>query len=335
MGSITKRGEMWRAQVEKNGVRVSMSFKVKVAALDWVRVTEQRIIDNLPGNKSHATMAEALDRYRLEEAPKKRGEKWEITRINGLLKRLNFLGRRLSEVQPSDIAEYRDERLQSVSPATVKREMIQLSSIFGVAIREWGWCSENPMQKVRRPKNSPPRSRTINKDELDLILQQLKYRPGDTPTKSIHYIGAALCFALETALRKGEILQLESKDINLERRFVNVLHDPDQERFTKTEESRLVPLTQQALLIVAPLLKESGKVFEVNLGSSDTLFRKAVKRCNIQNLHFHDSRRTALSKLAKIFSAVDLAKISGHKDLNLLLNTYYKVEVDDLVAQLD
>ena len=50
------------------------------------------------------------------------------------------------------------------------------------------------------------------------------------------------------------------------------------------------------------------------------------------DLHFHDSRREALSRLAKKVDVMTLAKISGHRDIKILLNTYYAPSVEDVVG---
>ncbi|OBS07852.1 Phage integrase [Acidihalobacter prosperus] len=65
------------------------------------------------------------------------------------------------------------------------------------------------------------------------------------------------------------------------------------------------------------------------------LFRKIKKKVGIEDLHFHDTRREALSRLAAKFDVMDLAKISGHQDLRILQNVYYAPKVDDLVSKMD
>lgn len=333
MGSILKRktksGTNYRAQVALKGIRKTKTFPSKAKANAWITQIEAEILDGASDQPDDFhTLSDALQRYLKEEAPKKKGEKYERVRINNFNKYMTFLGKKLNEVEPSDVAGYRDYRMAMVSPNTVRREMIQLSSVFTVAMREWGWCSSNPCKSVRRPKEPPPRDRVVSDDERGWILDELDYLPGCVPEKIIHYIGAAFCFALETAMRRGEIIKLEWKDVELERRVVTA-------RDTKNGEDRQVPLSRAAVRIIEAFPHREGQVFRVALGSSDTLFRKAVQNAKIEGLVFHDTRRTALSRLSKVFSAVDLAKISGHKDLNILLNTYYKVTVDDLVAQLD
>jgi len=66
----------------------------------------------------------------------------------------------------------------------------------------------------------------------------------------------------------------------------------------------------------------------------DANFRKAKKKAGITDLHFHDSRRAALTRMAKVLDPLALAKVAGHTDVNLLLRVYYKVDEDDLADKL-
>ncbi len=76
-------------------------------------------------------------------------------------------------------------------------------------------------------------------------------------------------------------------------------------------------------------------MFDIATASLDALFRKAKARAIIEDLHFHDTRREALTRLSKIFDVMELARISGHRDLRVLQNVYYAPAVSDLAAKLD
>ena len=91
-------------------------------------------------------------------------------------------------------------------------------------------------------------------------------------------------------------------------------------------------------LLLAKHIRSNGEgdtVFDVSTASLDALFRKAKMRANIEDLHFHDTRREALTRLSKIFDVMELARISGHRDLRILQNVYYAPSVRDLSAKLD
>jgi len=107
---------------------------------------------------------------------------------------------------------------------------------------------------------------------------------------------------------------------------------------TKNGYARDVPLSAEARRIIEqlrPLNGERDTVFDVSVASLDALFRKARARARIEDLHFHDTRREALTRLSKIFDVMKLARISGHRDLRVLQNVYYAPTVGDLAAKLD
>lgn len=99
------------------------------------------------------TLSEALDRYAQEVSSNKKGAYQESRRIE-CLKRHKLAKRYLASIQGKDIAEYRDERLKSVSQAAVRLELALLSHLFNTAIREWGMSGiRNPIAQIRLPKN--------------------------------------------------------------------------------------------------------------------------------------------------------------------------------------
>ena len=78
-------------------------------------------------------------------------------------------------------------------------------------------------------------------------------------------------------------------------------------------------------------------VFQVKSGSHDVIFCKMKELAGLadEDLHFHDTRREALSRLAKKVDVMTLAKISGHRDIKILLNIYYAPDMSDEAELLD
>ena len=54
----------------------------------------------------------------------------------------------------------------------------------------------------------------------------------------------------------------------------------------------------------------------------------------LQDLHFHDSRADALTRLSRRMDVMRLARISGHRDLRQLLQTYYRETAADVAASI-
>ena len=143
-------------------------------------------------------------------------------------------------------------------------------------------------------------------------------------TTKQHEVAVLYLLAIESAMRLGEMTTLEPEQIHLSKRYVELLE-------TKNGSSRRVPLSTEAVRLLS--LVPQG--FTVSSGAASTLFRRACINAGISGLTFHDSRREALSRLAKRMDVMNLAKISGHRDLRVLLNTYYSPDVQHLVDLLD
>jgi integrase len=233
---------------------------------------------------------------------------------------------------PETLSGWRDARLAVVSPATVAREMTTIRSVIEFARRDLGWLSVNPVRDVRSPQEPPARRRLITDDELSAMLAALGYT--GTVTTVRHEVAVALLLALETAMRAGEILGLRWSDISGQ-----VATLPK----TKNGDRREVPLSSRAVALLESMrgrrldhvrvLRTDGRIFHVDPDSLDVLFRRARKEAGLDGFTFHDSRATALTRLAKVLTPLELARMVGHRDLNSLLS-YYAEPAASLAARL-
>lgn len=317
MASYEKRGKRWRVQVKKNGIRLSDTFDTKAKAQEWAAQQESDIASQKRGSVPNKIFGDLLDRYGSEVSPTKKGELWELKRIN-VLKTYKIASVRLSSLDEVHVSEWRNDRLKDVSSASVLRDWNLLSHACEIARREWKWLVKNPFREVKRPKDSKPRDKVYSQDEIDRLCLAMGYVEGK-PLNLTQQVAVAFLFALETAMRAGEILGIQKEHI-----FPSYVHIPD----SKNDQKRDVPLTSKAKELIAyfPL--------SITATQRDSLFRKA-KRNAVVDGRFHDSRRTALTRLAKIYqNPMELAKISGHKDLRILMNTYYSPSIEDLASRL-
>lgn len=317
--NLERRGKSWRVRVYVNGVRDSGTFPTKAQAVAWGHEREAELAgEKLPDN----SVKDALRRYASEVAPTHKGARWEILRCN-LLERDKLAAVRLPALKATHIAEWRDRRLQAVSGASVRREMNLLQSVFGVCRREWHWLNSDPIEDVKRPPNPASRKRRIPQDEADRMVLALGYEGGAPGTVSDR-VAMAFQFALETAMRSGEILGLTWADVG--EKSVRLPK-------TKNGDERSVPLSNRAREILALLPRNEGPVFGLESAQRDALFRKARDRAKIPNLHFHDSRAEAIWRLSKKLDVMELARVIGHRDLRSLL-IYYQTSADDLADRL-
>lgn len=319
MASIRRRGTSWRAELYKDGARESATFPTRQQAAAWAQQREAELVGaRLPEN----TVRDALRRFADEVAPKHKGERWEVLRL-ALLERDKLAAVRLPALRPIHIAEWRERRLQAVSGASVRREMNLLQSVFKACRRDWGWLASDPVKDVDRPPNPASRKRRISQDEIDRTVLALGY-DGGPPVTISDRVALAFLFAIETAMRSGEILGLawdhvSEKSVLLPR--------------TKNGDQRRVPLSQAAREIIALLPRAEGPVFGLHAAQRDALFRKARNRAGIENLHFHDSRAEAIWRLSKKLDVMELARVIGHRDLKSLL-IYYDADADELADRL-
>ena len=105
--------------------------------------------------------------------------------------------------------------------------------------------------------------------------------------------------------------------------------------------ARRVPLSPYARDLLAVLSSgqsalsgpDSASVFALSTRQIDALFRKARARCGIEDLHWHDARATAITRLARRLDILDLARMIGHANLGEL-RTYYRERAEDIAARL-
>lgn len=320
MATYEKRGRNWRAQVKRGELRLSATFPTKAEAQAWAISQESEIRNVKHGAIPKKTLADLLDRYETDISPSKRGHAWEVKRIR-VIKGYRIASVRLSDLDATHVAKWRDDRSKDVSGASVLRDWNLLSHACEVARREWKWLRVNPFKEVKRPKDSPPRQRIFTEDEIDRICLSLGYIDGE-PKNISQRVALAFLFALETGMRAGEIVAVRRGDL-----YANYVHLP----MTKNGSARDVPLTIRAREIAA--LVPDG--FGIESRQLDSLFRKAKKRAGCEDANFHDSRRSALTKLAKVLGPMELARVSGHKDLRILMAVYYTPDIGELAGKLE
>ena len=331
MASFEKRSGGWRVFVAIKGVRESATFATKAEAAAWAAERETAIRKTVQtGIIAGKTLQDAFERYEQEVSTHKKGHRWEAIRMTAIARYgvngVNLGSMKLTDITPSVLGAWRDQRISvdGVSGSTVNREIKLLSHIFTTAKREWRWMSESPTKDVRRPKEAAHRDRLISDDEIERICNALGFDGGKAKTKSA-CAAVAFMFALETAMRAGEICGLTREDV---KGRVATL------QATKNGSRREVPLSTKALELIELLPEDGTTLFNVSGASLDVLFRKARDRCEIENLTFHDTRHEAITRLAKKLNVLELARTVGHKDLKML-QIYYNETAENLADKLD
>lgn len=326
MASIRPRGERWQARVTRQGFPPeTKSFRTKQEAEAWARAIETEIDKGTHQNRSTAertTLADVLARYAEEVTPDKKGAKEEAIRLAAMGR--TRLGKyALANITPAVVASYRDERLKKVTPGTVLRDLAMLSSVLNHARREWGFAIDNAVQAIRKPRQPQGRERVLSADEERALLEAAAPAGRRNP-----WMQPIIVLALETAMRRGEILALRWEHVSLDKRTALL---PD----TKNGSRRVVPLSSRAVETLRALPRSiGGEVFPVSAAALNKRFERACERAGITDLRFHDLRHTGTTRLAqKLPNLAELSAVTGHKSLQML-KRYFHPDAEDLARKL-
>lgn len=334
MATITKRKGGWNVQVRRKGYASrSRTFSTKAEASAWAR-EQERLMDlgRLPTSIAIlkvTTVDALLRRYAETVTVNKRSADSEALRLRNLQR--DALGAiLLADLEAKHIAAYRDRRLRLVKPGTVRREMYLLASAIDIATKEWGFpLVVNPVRHIAFPVANDARDRRLEDGEAEKLDRALSN--GRNP-----YVKPIVLLAIETGLRRREVLELTWSNIDLERRIAYIPN-------TKTGVPRTVPLTDAALALLKGLnaphsrLAEApadNRLFPVTVNAFKQAWKRVQQRSGLTDLRFHDLRHEALSRFCELGLTVpELAVISGHKDPRMLFR-YAHLRADDLARKL-
>jgi integrase len=326
MPTFRNRNGKWQARVQIKGhAALSKTFINKVDAEKWAKQVEVEMQKGSYTNlvlAERTTFAEIIERYIAEVLPTMRGGKADYIRLKALARRpiakLNMVS-----LTPQKIAQHRDERLKQIAPSTVIRELSYFSSIITYARKEWGININNPVALVARPKNPQGRSRILDVAETNALFEALK----PIRRRSIWML-PLVKLALETAMRRGELLGLRWEHVDLKRQTIYL-------PLTKNGTSRTVPLSSHAIEILTEMSRNlDGRVFPLTHEVVSQAFNRARKQAGVKDVRFHDLRHMAITRLAeKLPNLIELSAVSGHKSL-AMLKRYYHPDPELLAQKL-
>lgn len=246
---------------------------------------------------------------------------WEQRRARGILDTQllpRFGGTKLASLRREEIERWRAERLAAVSGSTVNKEAMRLGHLLNRAV-EWGYLKGSPTRGIKRAKEAPGRVRYLAPDEWDKLLNgaDATVTATDGRTWVIRHEAAPalrlyIVAALQTGARRGDLLNLRWRDVDLRARNVTF-------RLTKNGDARTVPMTdtlRESLQALPRSLDPEAHVFpERDPKVLSRSFARLVKRLGIKDLRFHDLRHDAASTLtmAGVPQRTVMA-ILGHRD---------------------
>ena len=333
MASIRKRGDLqWEARIRKRGQPVQCkTFTTKAKAESWAKQIESEMDRGVFVSRAEAentSLKEALERYSREVSSRKKTANREIYTIRWW--QTSALGpRSLASIRGKDImAVLAAKEAEGAAPHTIHLYLALLSHLFTVARRAWGMEGlSNPTEFVRKPKLPQGRDRRLIDDEQIRLLNAAQTYGGE--------IGAIITWAIETAMRRGEIAAMRWDHLD---RKARVLLIPE----TKTGTPRRVPLSTAALAALppagvvpdAPPQRPDGRVWGMRPDSISQAFERVCQAASIEGLTFHDLRHEATSRFFEQgFNLMEVASITGHKTLSML-KRYTHLRAEDLAKRL-
>ena len=316
---------VWQALVRRKGYpQQTQTFDTKGEAQAWAGNIEsamRRRVFVSHVEAENTTLADALDRYAREVLPTKKSTRPVTYHARNVREGLGALS--LAAITSSALAKYRDQQMaKGYAAQTIKHDLSLISRVLNICIKEWGIAlpAGNPVLQVKMPRVANARDRRLVGDEQARLLAAAQVYGGE--------IGPLITWAIETAMRRGEIAAMRWDHLD---RRARVLLIPE----TKTGTPRRVPLSTAALGVLDGLPRRiDGRVWGMRPDSISQAFERVCKAAGIEGLTFHDLRHEATSRLfEKGLNPMEVAAITGHKTLQML-KRYTHLRAEDLVGRL-
>lgn len=231
----------------------------------------------------------------------------------------------MADVTRDDVQGFIDQlSADGSAPATVGLERSVLRVVFNYAFVTWKWTElqDNPASRIKMPPVNNARSRVLSYDEQAMLDQALK----DCRNQLVE---PTLVLLRETAMRASEPLEEATwKDVNWSR---NVLKLRDGK--TGQREVPLSPLAIEALQTLHRMNPDEadGRIIRMSYEALKGAWRRALERAGIDDLHIHDLRHTAATRMALETGNIFLVKVLGGWKNWDMLDRYVNVGPDDVV----
>ncbi len=318
MASIYKRENVWYVSFYINGKRVRKKvgrskklaelarkeIEVKIAKheLGWEEVKDPSFHDfkddylkYLKANTRNTTYI----RY-----------KKALQHFIDFLRNYGNLWPKLSQISFQLIEEYKQKRIKVVKPLTVNVELKVLKVLYNFAIK-CKCARDNPVNEVPFYREAEKKPKFLTKNEIDCLLEN---------SNGLHPI---LYTFLKTGVRKSELINLQWRDVDFQRKCIKV--ESNENWHTKTGNSREIPIGEDLIKILKSLPKTSQYVFVNTNGKKygyhlTERVKRLARRIGIEGLTLHTLRHTFISHL--VMNGVDLVavkELAGHSDIKTTL----------------
>lgn len=328
-----QRGQSWRITVTYEKQRYSATRDSAKECEQWAALkllelkTGKAKIEK--GIKPTFPFRQLCEKYFAEHGFKLKSNyviRNKLDNINHILG--DLADKSIYDIKPNDIVGWRNKRVLEVKSSTALREHAMFAAIVSYAIKELFLLETNVWHVVAKPNKGKARNQRITPDDQAAIFSRSKW-DNETPPKNMqNYVGWSLLFALETAMRQGEILSMRRRDIR-----DGFVHLP----MTKNGESRNVPLSKEAKRLLSLIPPENDILVPVKVKTFKRTWIRMRDEAGLSHINFHDTRHEAITRMVKVrkLPVEVLAKITGHKTIGILINTYYNPDAQDLVEMFN
>jgi len=357
MGSVTRRTTLredgttvvrYDVQVKRRGgQRKSKTFQTLGAAKRWARETEVAIERGAwtdPTVAERTKLKQVIGWYLDEVSPLLKAGDRDRSPARRLIERLGAMS--VAQLEPRHLADYRDARLadpvrkpgtdfqaaEKVGARSVVGELGLLQRALKHATAEKGIPLPRglPTLLVKKPSLAHGRDRRLSTPEYEALISAAHRPPSGPESSRSVWLESIIVIAVETGMRRSEILSLTWEQVDLERRFIRL-----EVGKTKNGEGRRIPLSTRAIRALQAIPQSKvGRVFPISGDALENQWKGARARAGLSDLHFHDLRHEATSRLFELgLNPIEVAAITGHKNLQML-KRYAHLNVELLANRL-
>lgn len=324
---ILRRGESWFIDYYAGGRRVREKVgPSKNDARNALSVRKAQIAQGrfqLRTRGSSPTFEQFAERYEAFSKVNKRGFKNEEYRLRQL--KQNFGKCRLADLNAWDGEKLKSRLSSTRKPATVNRLLGNLKHMMSKAV-EWHLLDKNPFTEVKLLHVPEFTERILSKDEEEKLLAACRR------VRAPH-LWSIVTLALNTGMRRGEILSLQWGQVDLENRLVRIVGG-------KTAQSnRKIPMNETAFDLLSNLSRKNSLVFPSHRKEGEPFrdpkkaFATAIRLAGIEHLRFHDLRHTFATRLVR--AGVDIITVQhllGHSKITMTARYAHSLADDKIAA---
>ncbi len=324
--SLYKRGHVWWAYYYVDGVRYQESTGTRnrrlaeqvLQKLKDAATVQQHALPTLDPSMTFGALAA---RFIAKAGP----TPYHLGRLKNLVP--FFAEVPIGHLTKGLVSEYRQRRMASgkIVDATVNRDVAVLRHLMYWAVDE-GFLSASPLSRLKLPRERRPQRAVLRIDEEHQLL-----------AAAAPHLHDLIIVALDTGMRRGEILQQRWDHVELDRQLLRVTRSK-----TIEGEGREIPLTTRVRRIFEARASRTGVVFQYQdrpIRRIKTAWRSALKKAAIRHVRFHDLRHTFNTRMLEAGVLQEVRKaLMGHVSGGGIHAVYTHIELPlkrEAIARLE